>query len=137
MTATESLLQHLEASGRADLLLPEERELLESAEVRVLAPAEQWDHLRMNRRVGYWVTAVVGSLRILLLAGGAAAALLFSADRLTERLDGLLVVLVLLAAVGLAWTVRMAMALRRRLRELGRRLPPFSELGWPASGDPS
>lgn len=125
---TNPLLQHLEETGRLDLLLPEERDLLRSAELRALSPPEQWDHLAANRRVGYWIVAVGGALRLLLLAGGAVAAFVFTADQLTGSPDPVVWLLLLVASIAVLWAARTMVALRRRLTDLGRPLPAFSEL---------
>ena len=132
MIRTPFLLKHLEETGRLDLLLPEERDLLLSAELAAMTPAEQWDYLATNRRVGYWIAAVVGTLRLLLLAGGAVAAIAFSSDQLAQSADAVLWLLLLVAGIALLWAARTTLALRRRLRDLGRRLPPIGELELPA-----
>lgn len=131
MSARDRLLQHLESTGRTGLLLGDERDLLTSAEVRVLPPEEQWTHLAMNRRVGFWVTAVFAGLRLLLLLGGAIAALLFASEKTVLAPDWPSGLLIVAAVIALLWAARTAMVLRRRLKDLGRPLPPYAELELP------
>jgi hypothetical protein len=101
-------------------LRPQELALLETPEVQRLSPAEQVAYLRSNRRVGAGVTAFAGGVRLLLLGGGAIAMIVYAlGELLGGRVFGWLEITAAIAGNGLlAWTVWMAIALTRRLKEL-------------------
>lgn len=54
-------------------LIDREEEVLSQPDVVALAPEQQLAFLATNRRVGFYVTAIAGGLRVLLVAGGALA----------------------------------------------------------------
>jgi len=127
-----TLRERLERLGRSELLGPDELALLDRPEVRALPHAVQWEHLRTNRRVGYFVTLFAGGLRLLLLLGGAAAALGFGLRDLGQpggplSWEPYLILGLGLGLVGLG--VWLGRSFLRRLAQLRRRLPPAEELG--------
>jgi hypothetical protein len=106
------------------LLLPREDSLLARPEVVVLTPEQQLTYLAHNRRVGFWVTAFAGGVRVMLLGGGVLAALYTAFfDRYADVLPFAAFGAVL--ALPTAWFVVL---LFRRLRELKRPLPTYREL---------
>jgi hypothetical protein len=126
------LLDLLERHGRADLILPAERLGLERPDVVTLSSTEQLEWLRTNRKVGLWVTAFAGGVRLLLLAGGAVACLGFALGELLD--EGVMnpLRLTLFSVFGFALTgvsIWLGRGLRRRLRELRRPLPFPKEIG--------
>jgi hypothetical protein len=113
------LLEHLQRVGRDDLLLDQERDLLAREDVKALPPAKQLAYLATNRRVGLWVTAFAGGVRVLLLGGGAVALLMMGEGELGATLGGSGLLIVTL------WLTR---ALVRRLQALRRSLPSAAEI---------
>jgi hypothetical protein len=99
----------------AMLLAPDARELPAQAQLKYLAD---------NRRVGRFVTGLAGGVRLLLLAGGAFALVATMLDGETPLTWwSVAIALVLFGAA--AW---FAPPFFRRMRELNRRLPEWSEL---------
>jgi len=124
-----SLLEQLARSGKDGILLQGEREMLLSPDARQLSPKGQWEWLASNRKVGWWVTALAGGVRVVVLAGGGLAMALFAAGQLGDGAGWpeLAMLALGLALVGL--TIRMTLAWLRRLSDLRRPLPDLDELG--------
>ena len=101
-------------------LSPDERALLERADVKALPPAERRAYLLQNRRAGAFVVAFAGGLRVLVLGGGATAATILGMMDIArpETRDTAAIVLVV---VGLAlWPVTLWLGARllRKFAEL-------------------
>jgi len=123
------LLDHLDASGNGHLLSADERAHLASAEVSALPPSAQWEHIRQNRRVGYAVTLFAAGIRLLLLGGGAIAAVAFSVSRFYAfhaRVDLGLGIAGIVLGAWVVFTIPKAIA---RVRALGAPLPELETLG--------
>jgi hypothetical protein len=101
-------------------LTPDERALLERADVKALAPAERRAYLRQNRRVATFVVLFAGGVRLLVLGGGAAAATVFGIVGIArpETRDGTAIALVIGGLALSTYALWIGARLLRRLAEL-------------------
>jgi hypothetical protein len=107
-------------------LSPDERALLERADVKALPPAERRAYLLQNRRVGAFVVAFAGGIRVLVLGGGATAATILGIVDVArpETRDAAAIALVV---IGLAlWPVTLWLG-ARLLRKLAELRAPIDE----------
>lgn len=112
----ESLIDRFKSAGRIDLLFPEEIELLEKLALEGMPAEAQLAFLRTNRAVGSKVLLLLGSIRLLALAGGGIAAAWFGAARLAVAFSWLGAGLAVLGVLLLASAISLAFALSKRLR---------------------
>ena len=108
-------------------LSADERALLERADVKALAPEARRAYLRQNRRVGAFVVAFAGGIRVLVLAGGATAATILGIVDIArpETRDATAIALVV---IGLAlWPVTLWLG-ARLLRKFAELRAPIDEL---------
>ncbi len=101
-------------------LSPDERALLQRPDVQALAPAERLAYLRQNRRVGAFVVAFAGGVRVLLLGGGAVASTALGIEALAEpeTRDGSAWLLLGIGLVLWPLALWLGARLRRRFAEL-------------------
>jgi hypothetical protein len=116
-----ALIDVLRARG---CLLEGEEAMLLAPDARALPPEMQLKYLRDNRSVGRFVTGFAGGVRLLFLGGGVLGLVLTMCDGETP-VAWWSVLIALVLAAGLVWLTPQFL---RRMRELARPLPAWSEI---------